>query len=95
MGIDEVRSLARAIVVAGALIGFGIATPSIIAALTQHERFVAFDRDKSTVLDTRTGEICYPGPRAVGGGGPRAVSAEQAQQWRERGRKCDRIEVSP
>lgn len=82
----DFRNLSRAIIVAGVSIGLGIATPSIIAALTRHERFVAFDREKKTVLDTRTGEICHPGPRAV--------SSAQGDLWRELGRKCDRIEIS-
>ncbi len=86
MSTHDFRNLSRAIIVAGVSIGLGIATPSIIAALTQHERFVAFDREKKTVLDTRTGEICHPGPRTV--------SSAQGDLWREIGRKCDRIEVS-
>lgn len=88
--MSDLKQLSRAIIVAGLLIGLGMAAPAIIAATTQHQRYVLADRKSDVnygpaVLDTRTGEICYPGPREPRDG--------RSSKWKEQGRKCDRIEI--
>lgn len=84
--MSQTSGLPRAIVIAGALIGLGIATPSIIASITQHQRYVAIG-DSNRVLDTRTGAVCFPGEKLE------SFSARHIE-WNALGKRCDRIEIS-
>lgn len=80
--MNDLKQLSRAIIIAGACIGLGLATPAIIAAVTQHDRY-SFSRISGSqnilAFDKRTGDVCYP--------------TRPDSEWRGAKRKCRSIEV--
>jgi hypothetical protein len=74
---------------AALLVALGLMGPAILASVTQHQRYESVGAYQGVVrvLDTRTGQICYPGAQQHSFSG-------RWERWVESGKKCEGLELT-